>query len=262
MNVKLNDITQTLKNWKKDPTNPRCVIAFGSSNTELHWHSLGHFNWFSWLAASFREWVGRQVTTINQGINGETVENLLKRIDSDVINFKPNITFITVGGNDANTGMVLDEYKAALEIIIDKLNKINCLPILQTYYCPIYEEMPKSFQKFPDYMEVKRTISFEREIPLIDQYKYFSAFYKNEKSIYSEIMLDGLHLNPIGNAIMGLIACRSCNLPDPIFLEKAFEEKVQFYLEKMNTYFELPSSVKVKKHEAVKKGYRVFFKKL
>lgn len=258
----MREISQILRNWKKEPTKPRCVIAFGSSNTELHWHSLGHFNWFSWLTASLREWIGRHVTTVNQGINGETVEDLLKRIDRDIINYKPDITFITIGGNDANTGMTLDDYKAGLEIIIDKLNKIECLPILQTYYCPIYEEMSETFQKFPEFMETKRTISSERDILLVDQYKYFSALYKKEKSTYSEIMLDGLHVNPIGNAVMGVIACRSCNLPDPIFLKKDFEDKVQFYLEKMNTCHELPSSVKVKKHELVKKAYRDYFKKL
>jgi hypothetical protein len=76
------------------------VIGFGSSNTEQHWHLLGHFNWFSWLGCSLREWVGRHVTMINQGINGETAEDLLKRIDRDVISFKPNLVIITIGGND------------------------------------------------------------------------------------------------------------------------------------------------------------------
>ena len=258
----MNSIDNLTKKWKKEPNKPIRIIAFGSSNTELHWHSLGHFNWFSWLTSSFREWIGRHITTINQGINGETVKNLLKRIDCDVINFKPNITFITIGGNDANSGISLDEYRADLEIIIDKLLKIDCLPVLQTYYCPIYEEMPKAFQRFPEYMEIKRAISSERQIPLIDQYKYFSALYQNEKITYSEIMLDGLHVNPIGNAIMGLIACRSSNLPDPIFLDITFEKKVQFYLEEMNQYIELPPSLKVKEHEAVKKGYKDFFDKL
>lgn len=258
----MNNIAQTLKNWKREPIKPRLIIAFGSSNTELHWHSLGHFNWFSWVTASIREWVGRYVTTINQGINGETVKDLLKRIEGDVISYRPDITFITIGGNDANSGMSLDDYKAGLEEIIEKLKKIQCLPILQTYYCPIYEEMSEIFQNFPEFMEIKRTISSEKSIPLIDQYKYFSSLYLNEKSTYAQIMLDGLHINPIGNAIMGVIACRSCNLPDPVFLEKDFESKVQFYLEKMNSYLELPPSVKVKKHEVVKKGYRNFFKKL
>jgi len=255
-------LDQLIRNWKKEPNKPIRIIAFGSSNTELHWHSLGHFNWFSWLTASFREWIGRHITTINQGINGETVNDLLKRIDRDVINFKPNITFITIGGNDANSGMPLDEYRTSLEDIIDKLVNIDCLPILQTYYCPIYEEMSETFQNFPEFMEIKRTISAERQITLIDQYKFFSALYKNDKNTYSELMLDGLHVNPIGNALMGLIACRSFHLPDPIILKKEFDDKVQFYLDKMKQYVELPLSVEVNKHIAVKKGYRAYFEKL
>ena len=255
-------LKQLTKNWKKEPNKPIRIIAFGSSNTELHWHSLGHFNWFSWLTASFREWIGRHITTLNQGINGETVNDLLKRIDRDVINFKPNITFITIGGNDANSGMPLDEYRTSLEDIIDKLVNIDCLPILQTYYCPIYEEMSDTFQNFPEFMEIKRTISAERQIPLIDQYKFFSALYKNDKNTYSELMLDGLHVNPIGNALMGLIACRSFHLPDPIILKKEFDDKIQFYLDKMKQYVELPPIVKISQHNIVKKGYKEYFKKL
>ncbi|MHA1319381.1 MAG: SGNH/GDSL hydrolase family protein [Promethearchaeota archaeon] len=255
-------LDQLIRNWKKEPNKPIRIIAFGSSNTELHWHSLGHFNWFSWLTASFREWIGRHITTINQGINGETVNDLLKRIDRDVINFKPNITFITIGGNDANSGMPLDEYRTSLEDIIDKLVNIDCLPILQTYYCPIYEEMSDTFQNFPEFMEIKRTISAERQIPLIDQYKFFSALYKNDRNTYSELMLDGLHVNPIGNALMGLIACRSFHLPDPIILKKEFDDKVQFYLDKMKQYVELPPIVKISQHNIVKKGYKEYFKKL
>ena len=258
----MNELRQLTRIWKKEPNKAIRIIAFGSSNTELHWHSLGHFNWFSWLTASFREWIGRHVTTINQGINGETVEDLLKRIDRDVLSYKPDITFITIGGNDANAGMALDDYRASLGKIIDKLDDINCLSILQTYYCPVYEQMSETFQKFPEYMEIKRMISSQRKIPLIDQYKYFSALYQNEKDTYSELMLDGLHVNPIGNAIMGVIACRLCYLPDPAFLDLGFENKVQSYLDKMNQYIELPPSVKVSRHEMVKKSYRAYFTKL
>jgi len=258
----MNNLKDLTRSWKKNPNKSIRVIALGSSNTELHWHSLGYFNWFSWLTSSFREWIGRHLTTINQGINGETVKDLLRRVDRDVINFKPIVTFITIGGNDANSGMPLDEYRTGLEEIIDKLVDIECLPILQTYYCPIYEEMSETFQKFPEYMEIKRMLSDEKQIPLIDQYLYFSALYQNEKNLYSELMLDGLHVNPTGNAIMGLIACRSCYLPDPVFLDIKFENKVQYYLDKMSQYIELPSSVEINQHEEVKKGYREYFEKL
>ena len=258
----MSDLKELARSWKRNTTKAIRVIAFGSSNTELHWHSLGRFNWFSWLSSSLREWIGRHITTINQGINGETVKDLLKRVNRDVISFKPTLTFITIGGNDANSGMPLDEYRKSLGEVIDMLVEIECLPILQTYYCPIYEEMSETFQKFPEYMEIKRSLSKERNIPLIDQYKYFSALYHNEKDTYTELMLDGLHVNWIGNAIMGLIACRSCFLPDPVFLEIKIESNIHYYLEIIKKYVELPPPLKIYKHDAVKSGYRAHFKKL
>jgi len=38
-----------IENWKDNPQKSIRIIVFGSNNTELHWHSLGHLNWFSWL---------------------------------------------------------------------------------------------------------------------------------------------------------------------------------------------------------------------
>lgn len=43
-------------------------------------------------------------------------------------------------------------------------------------------------------------------------------------------MLDGLHVNPLGNAIMGIIACRYFSLPDPVFMDRSFGKKVREYL--------------------------------
>ena len=97
--------------WKNTPQNPQRVIAFGSSNTELHWHSLGHFNWFSWLSSAMREWIGRHITTINQGIGGETSEDLIKRINSDVLSFHPSLVIITICGNDTWKNLKIQEYE-------------------------------------------------------------------------------------------------------------------------------------------------------
>jgi hypothetical protein len=81
------------------------------------------------------------------------------------------------------------------------------------------------------------------KIPLIDQYKYFSPFYEKKPKTYSNLMLDGLHVNPIGNAIMGIIASRSFSLPDPFFMDKQFWKKVKKYLQKMGNFIDLPSKI-------------------
>jgi lysophospholipase L1-like esterase len=254
-------LEELMNRWIKNTENHFQIIAFGSSNSELHWHSLGAFNWFSWLTSASREWIGRHVTTINQGTCGETADDLLKRIKRDVISYSPDIVIVTIGGNDANAGIPVEKYKENMNLIVEKIQQSGAVPVLQTYYCPLYEEMSEPFQRFPEFVDVNRAISSEKAIPLIDQYTYFSAFYENDLENYSKIMLDGLHVNEIGNAIMGVIACRLFYLPDPIFVFKSFEEKVLNYLEKMNQYQPLPKKVRVDQHEQMKKDVRLYFHK-
>jgi len=237
-------ILESLVNkWKLNPQKPIRVVAFGSSNTELHWHSLGYFNWFSWLSSAMREWIGRHITTINSGIGGETSKDLLKRIDRDVLSFKPDLVIITIGGNDTWKGITIQEYQNFLTHTVEKIKNIKAIPVLQTYYCLLYNQIDNVFQLFPQIVEVNRNLSNEMKIPLIDQYKYFSPFYENDPNTYSGLMLDGLHVNPIGNAIMGIIASRSFSLPDPIFSDKSFWNNVKKKLLEMSKYIDLPSKI-------------------
>lgn len=229
--------------WKKNPQKSIRLVAFGSSNTELHWHSLGHFNWFSWLSSAMREWIGRHITTINSGIGGETSKDILKRIDRDVLSFNPDLVIITIGGNDTWKGLTIQEYQNFLIQIVEKIKEIKGLPVLQTYYSLLYNQMDKFFQQFPQIVEVNRNLSKEMKLPLIDQYKYFSPFYENDPKIYSDLMLDGLQVNPLGNAIMGIIASRLFSLPDPFFSDKSFWNTVKKYLLKMGKYIELPLKI-------------------
>ncbi|NHI93813.1 MAG: SGNH/GDSL hydrolase family protein [Candidatus Lokiarchaeota archaeon] len=235
----LNDI---VKGWRKSKNKPIRIIALGSSNTDLHWHSFGHFNWVSWLDCALREWVGRHITMINQGINGETVKDVLIRIDRDVVSYSPDAVIITIGGYDAMRGIPVDEYQQDLIKLVKIIQDMGSIPILQTYYCPLYDEIDvESFKLFPEFVEVNRVLATRENIPIIDHYRYFSPFYDNDPANYKKIMLDGLHVNPIGNSIMGIISCRLFYLPDPKILDDNHREDVLKYIKMMRNYCELPS---------------------
>ncbi|MFX1297557.1 MAG: SGNH/GDSL hydrolase family protein [Promethearchaeota archaeon] len=235
---------QTLKEltrvWRKHSKRPVRIIAFGSSNTELHWHSLGRHNWVSWLDCALREWIGRHVTLINQGISGETAKDLLVRIDHDVVSYSPDAVIITIGGNDAMKGFSIEDFRINLLEIIKRIQEIDSIPILQTYYCPLYENLAEVMRQFPEFVDVNRTLASEQNLPLLDQYKYFFPFYKNNRENYEKLMLDGLHVNPLGNMIMGILACRLFYLPDPKILVAEYKRSVTKYLSMMNKYCDLP----------------------
>jgi lysophospholipase L1-like esterase len=239
--IKMSSLNAIIKTWKKNQEQGIRVIAFGSSNTELHWHSLGHFNWFSWLSSSMREWIGRHIVTINQGVSGETARDLVNRLERDILDFIPNLVIITIGGNDTWKGLTVTEYKQHLSLIITKLRSRNAIPVLQTYYCLLYNSMPDVFKRFPELVEVNRGLSKDKSVPLIDQYKYFSPFYEQDPEAYRKIMLDGLHVNQIGNALMGIIACRTFGLPDPIFYKD--KGQIKTYLQLMSKYSNIPPRV-------------------
>jgi lysophospholipase L1-like esterase len=202
-------------NWKSDSIHGIRIIAYGSSNTEMHWHCEGEFNWVAWLNLCFREHIGKHVVIINQGIGGDTVKGLLNRFDRDIIPLNPNAVIITIGGNDANRGISIEEYRSDLQTLITKTQKIGSVPILQTYYCPLYHKMGKEFQEFPKFVKINRELAVENKIPIIDQYHYFEPFYRNNPKNYGKIMRDGLHVNPIGNLFMGRIACHFFGLSGP-----------------------------------------------
>lgn len=88
---------------------------------------------------------------INSGIGGNNTKDLLARIDTDCISYKPDLTVLMIGTNDMNSVkyIPLDRYKANLEKIIDILLKAKS-KVLLTNILPLYEPYlltrhPKSF---------------------------------------------------------------------------------------------------------------------
>jgi lysophospholipase L1-like esterase len=233
------DLKPLAEEWKSNPDKPVHLIAYGSSNTELSWHSLGRHNWVDWLNCSLRGYVGKQVSLINQGVCGDTTDSLLQRLKRDVLSFSPMMVLITIGGNDAGTGMAPEKFESNLRILCQQLLERNILPVIQSYYCPLYDEMPKEFEVFPFLIEIDRKLASEFQVPLIDQYRYFEPMYRKIPEKYKTLFKDGLHLNPLGNAVMGIIAVRYFGLPDPV-LPPDMEASIREALILMNACSPLP----------------------
>ena len=109
------ELPHLMKQWRaaREPERFR-VVAFGSSNTEIGWHSDGRHGWPCWLACIFHASIGHRVQTLNAGIGGNTARDLLGRIHSDVLPIRPQLVIITIGGNDYFQRHPLAEFEANL----------------------------------------------------------------------------------------------------------------------------------------------------
>jgi lysophospholipase L1-like esterase len=205
---------ELIEQWKKQADGAVRIVAFGSSNTELTWANEGRHNWVDWLGIQLRSHLGQHIHMINQGISGDTADMLLKRIDRDAVSYRPSAVIITIGGNDANRSVPAAVYAGQLREICGILQANGAVPILQTYYCPLYHEAADGFaDAFEANMQAKRDLADELGLTLIDQYRRFEPFYRRYPDDYAKLMRDWLHVNHLGNLLMAQNICDRLGLP-------------------------------------------------
>ncbi len=184
-------------------------VAFGSSNTERCTHGL---HWFDWLDLGLKQTYGRVHHCINAGLGGDTTQGLLLRFDEDVTFYRPHVVFITIGGNDANpdSGINAELYHTSLKRLTARVRDFGAIPILQTYYAADIPNMGQQHGKrFLHFMDIIRLTAVETQTPLVDHHKRWEPLRLTQPKRYQELMLDTLHVNSLGNMVMGLDLIRT-----------------------------------------------------
>jgi len=209
------------------------IVGFGSSNTARNRHPMGRYLWLDWLDVALETDQGRKHHIINSGISGDSTIELLGRFARDVALFQPHLVLITVGGNDSNPAsqMSSETYEANLRQLTQSTRNLpNCLPVLQTYYAPVREELAEGYgERFFAFMGAVRTVATEMTVPLIDNLSRWERLRLDAPGTHRSLMHDPLHLNALGHAVWGLDVIRTFGAtlsPDYDSLEVIREARV------------------------------------
>ena len=195
------------------------ILAFGSSNTERY---MPGTHWFDALDLAIREThcqnQRRMYHCINAGIGGHTTRDLLDRFDRDAAFYKPHLTIITIGGNDANPdkGISPQNYIDNLHKLYTQFTDLGSAVVFQTYYSVIPEmdtpDKIERFERFHDSMDVVRNVAKETGAELIDHLKRWEPLRLKHPNLHIGLMRDAYHVNDLGNKVMGLYVARSFGL--------------------------------------------------
>ena len=123
------------------------IIAFGDSLTAGYGVIAGE-DYPSRLAAI------TGIPIVNAGVNGDTTDSALARIDADVLTRDPRIVIVGLGGNDFLRGAPIATTEANLRTIIQKIHAAGAMvvvlgykfPTLQANYETMYERVAKDEQ--------------------------------------------------------------------------------------------------------------------
>lgn len=199
------------------------VVAFGSSNTERR---VPGMHWFDCFELACRNTFGPHTACINSGRGGDTTVDLLARFERDCLAYRPEVVFITIGGNDSNPEKKLsvEAFRKNLMEVVGRVQALGGRAVLQTYYgCDLANMDPRHAAAFPQMMETVRAVGQEKGCLVIDHLARWEHLQHSAYSVYRGLMLDPMHINYTGNLAMGLDLARrfGLKLPEDLYFREA-----------------------------------------
>ena len=141
-------------------------------------------NWVQLLETSLKT-SGKKLQIINSSISGDTTIGGLSRIESDLLEHKPNYVLIELGGNDALRGYPVEKIKSNLLKIIDTSFAAEANPIIMQIRIP-----PNYGKNYVAAFEgIYSEIAEEKNIPKM---RFLLEKVALDKSL---MQLDGIHPN-------------------------------------------------------------------
>jgi lysophospholipase L1-like esterase len=159
---------------------------------------------------------------INKGISGQKAEDLVQRFDKDVVQLKPAFVTISIGINDVwhrlgkpHDEAVLADYEKNVAKMVDAAQEAGIKVILLTP--TVIQEDPgtEGNQRLVTYVAAEKKIAAEKKCQLVDLHGMFlKALQQKPAGQQTWLTVDGVHMRPLGDALMALGVLRALGVPD------------------------------------------------
>lgn len=155
-----------------------------------------------------RTYPGRNFQLINGAVCGHTADNLLQRLDRDILSQKPDLTVILIGTNDGLQNLPLDQYATNMRYLIHRLQANGSKVALVNLTGSTNPETATKLRPFSE--EIDR-VAAELKIPVADAWTYFEKEQKSGKEMY--VTAGDVHHSKDGFLAMGRIVLSLLGVP-------------------------------------------------
>lgn len=152
---------------------------------------------------------GVQATAIGAGISGHKSNDMLARLQRDVIDKKPDWMTLSCGVNDVwhgAKGVPLDAYQQNITEIVTKVQAAGIKVMILTATMITENAGEPNNQKLEAYNEFLRKLAQDKKCLLadlnIDMHRELDAREKEGHKRGTLLTTDGVHMNPHGNMMM------------------------------------------------------------
>ena len=162
---------------------------------------------------------GVYVNPVKAGISGNKSNDMLARLDRDVLSRKPKVMTLSCGVNDVwhhdwNKGVSLEDYKKNISAIFDKCAASNCQVVVLTatmFEKPEMEKFKHNVMVAP-YNEWLREEAKRRGYPVADLNADMWKAHAENPTV--KLTRDGVHMLPEGNRLMARGVLRALGMAE------------------------------------------------
>jgi lysophospholipase L1-like esterase len=179
---------------------PVVIIAFGSSSTAGYGATSPEFNYPNRLAAQLhRQYPTADITVINRGQGGEDAPEMMRRLQTSVIDMHPDLVIWQVGTNavlrnldPAETAKMVEDGVAAIQAAGADL------VLVDPQYSPRVNEKAENASKMVNLLS---KVAELRHIGIFPRFQVMRDWHEKQAiPIDSFVISDGLHMNDWGYA--------------------------------------------------------------
>lgn len=201
-----------------------------------------------------------KIVPIKAGVSGHKSDQMLARLDKDVISKKADFLFVSCGVNDVwhgKRGIPLDQYKKNITLLVEKAQKAGIKVCIMTATM-IKEDAQNALNKqLAAYNAFLRQLAAEKKCLLADtnaaMQDQLAALKKKYPNAKGELLTsDGVHMAPAGDMMMARCLLKAVGLSDaqidfaklPCKAEITLKVPVSFYQELYGTTLQKGKGVK------------------
>lgn len=204
-------------------TNGQTIAFLGDSITQ---QGAGSGSGYVWLTVSGLACNGVKVQAIPAGIGGHKSNDMLARLEKDLLGKRPDWMTLSCGVNDVwhqdfGKGVAPDEYKQNIAKIVDLCQSAGIKVMILTSTMIGEDQVNAKNQKLIVYNEILRTLAKEKHCLLADLNAEMQAellkMGRDPGKPGTALTSDGVHMNTDGNQIMARGVLKAFGLgPDQI----------------------------------------------
>jgi len=179
---------------------PVLIIAFGSSSTNGHGASAPEFRYPDRLAAQLhRQYPSADISVLIRAKGGEDAPEMMKRLQTDVLDMKPDLVIWQVGTNAVLRNLDPTDTALMVEDGIARIQAVGSdVVLVDPQYSPRVNEHPETAGRM---VKLLGRVAELRHVGIFPRFAVMKAWHeKQDIPMDNFVIADGLHMNDWGYA--------------------------------------------------------------